>query len=306
MGLIPLLIALAAAGCVVAVVVGLSFMAQQTVVQQRLDQFSVAPGNLEEMELQLPFQERIIRPILRSISRFILSRTPQSTLDQIRRDLLVAGSPGGLDVRDFLGIKGISALAIGGLGFLILGQYYPPPQSILMGLALVLLGFYLPNFWLRSKIKSRQKEIQRALPDVLDLLSICVEAGLGFDGAISKVTEKWQNALTFEFGRVLSEIRMGKSRRDALRDMVARTDVPDVASFIAAVIQADQLGVSIGNVLLNQADQMRVKRRQRAEELAHEAPVKMIFPMVLLIFPALWVVILGPAVPSLIGGLGAR
>ena len=169
-----------------------------------------------------------------------------------------------------------------------------------------MLGFYLPNLWLNRKITQRKAEITRALPDVLDLLTISVEAGLGFDAAIHKVTEKWDNALTREFRRVLSEMRMGKARRDALRDLVTRTDVADVNTFIAAIIQADQLGVSISNVLHVQAEQMRTRRRQRAEEAAHKAPIKMIFPMVFLIFPAMYVIILGPAIPTMLNSFGIK
>jgi len=157
-------------------------------------------------------------------------------------------------------------------------------------------GFFMPVIWLGSRIRSRQSEIVRALPDALDLLTICVEAGLGFDAAISKITEKWEDPLSMEFGRVIQEIQLGKLGREALRDMSDRMDVPDVTTFIAAVVQAQQLGVSMSKVLRIQSDQMRMRRRQRAEEKAHQAPVKMLFPMAFLIFPALFIVLLGPAV----------
>jgi tight adherence protein C len=150
--------------------------------------------------------------------------------------------------------------------------------------------------WLKSKITRRQQAILRALPDALDLLVICVEAGLGFDAAMGKVYEKWDNELAVAFGRVLREIQLGKVRREALRDMSGRMDVPDVTGFIAAIIQADQLGVSMSKILRVQSDQMRVKRRQRAQEKAHQAPVKMMLPMVFLIFPSLWIVLLGPSI----------
>jgi tight adherence protein C len=159
------------------------------------------------------------------------------------------------------------------------------------------LGFYLlPTLWLSSQIRRRQTEIVKALPDALDLLTISVEAGLGFDAALSKVAEKWDNELSLAFNRVIQEIRVGKLRREALRDMAENMDVPDVTSFVAAIIQADQLGVSISKVLRIQSEQMRIRRRQRAEEKAHQAPVKMLFPMVFLIFPALFIILLGPAV----------
>jgi tight adherence protein C len=155
--------------------------------------------------------------------------------------------------------------------------------------------------WLGSKITRRQQAILKALPDALDLMSICVSAGLGFDQAMGKVYEKWENDLAVAFGRVLREIQLGKLRREALKDMTERMDVPDVTAFTAAVIQADQLGVSMTKILRVQSDQMRVKRRQRAQEKAHQAPVKMMIPMVLLIFPSLWIVLLGPAIIFMLG-----
>ena len=155
--------------------------------------------------------------------------------------------------------------------------------------------------WLSRQIKSRQENIWRPRPDALDMLVICVEAGLGFDMAMGKVYEKWENELAIAFGRVLREIQLGKMRRDALRDMANRMDVPDVTAFVAAIIQADQLGVSMAKILRFQSDQMRVKRRQRAQEKAHQAPVKMMIPMVFLIFPSIWIVLLGPSLIILFG-----
>jgi tight adherence protein C len=160
--------------------------------------------------------------------------------------------------------------------------------------------------WLSSRIKRRQNNIIKALPDALDLLVICVEAGLGFDMAMGKVYEKWENELAIAFGRVLREIQLGKLRREALRDMARRMDVPDVTAFVAAIIQADQLGVSMSKILRVQSDQMRTKRRQRAQEKAHQAPVKMMLPMVFLIFPTIWIVLLGPSIIMLFGSTEAN
>jgi tight adherence protein C len=153
--------------------------------------------------------------------------------------------------------------------------------------------------WLSSKVTRRQQAVIRALPDALDLMSIAVEAGLGFDQAMTQVSTKWDNELSLAFGRVIREIQLGKSRREALRSMAESIDVADVTSFTAAIIQADQLGVSIARVLKIQADQMRIKRRQRAQEKAQQAPIKMMIPLVTLIFPSIWLVILGPAAVSL-------
>jgi tight adherence protein C len=192
----------------------------------------------------------------------------------------------------------------GGLGalvaFVLLKEGFTTSMGILIGGAA--LGYFLPVLQLRQKIRKRQENILKALPDALDLLTICVEAGLGFDMAMGKVYEKWENELALAFGRVLREIQLGKLRREALKDMSTRMDVPDVNSFTAAIIQAEQLGVSMAKILRVQADQMRTKRRQRAQEKAQQAPVKMMIPMVLLIFPSIWIVLLGPAALKIVGG----
>jgi tight adherence protein C len=163
-----------------------------------------------------------------------------------------------------------------------------------------LLGFQIPKTCLSSRITRRQKEIRKAMPDALDLLTICVEAGLGFDAAMQKVFEKWDNELARAFGRVIREIQLGKLRREALRDMANRLGVEEMTSFVAAVIQSEQLGVSMAHVLRIQSDQMRVRRRQMAEEEAHKAPIKMLIPMALLIFPSICIVLMTPAVIRLL------
>jgi tight adherence protein C len=210
---------------------------------------------------------------------------------------VLAGSP--LEVRDFLGAKGLLAIALGGGALLLSPILRLGGSSLLWAFVAAALGFYLPNLILARSIKARQKLVQRALPDTLDLLTICVEAGLGFDAAIQRVVEKRDDALSHEFGRVLSEMRVGRSRRDALRSLTERTDVQDVHTFVSAIVQSEQLGVAISKVLFTQADQMRVRRRQRAEEAAHKAPIKMLFPMAFLIFPALFIVLLGPTLPRI-------
>jgi tight adherence protein C len=146
-------------------------------------------------------------------------------------------------------------------------------------------------------VRERQSQIARALPDALDMMSICVDAGLGFEAAIQKVAIQWDNELALEMRRVISEIRVGVTRSEALRHLAERTGVTDIANFVAVLIQADLLGIAIRNVLHTQAEQMRVRRRQRAQEAAQKAPLKMLFPMTLFIFPAMFVVILGPAIP---------
>jgi tight adherence protein C len=164
-------------------------------------------------------------------------------------------------------------------------------------------GFYVPHIMLSTRITRRQKEIRNAMPDALDLLTICVEAGLGFDAAMSKVAEKWETELALAFARVIREVQLGKVRREALKDMSDRLGIAELTSFVAAIIQSEQLGVSMSKVLRIQSDQMRLKRRQRAEEEAHKAPIKMIIPLALLVFPSIMIIILTPAVIQIMGSL---
>ncbi len=255
--------------------------------------------SLEEIELEQPFSERVLKPLGRWLGELALKFTPQNAIETAQRNLELAGRPGGLEASTFVALRFVSLIVFGGGTFLLLRISHNKSfhsKALLFGIIFAVLGYYLPDLWLKSKIRRRQENILRALPDALDLLTICVGAGLGFDGAMSKVVEKWDNELAFEFGRVLREIQLGKSRREALRDMADRVGLPEMSSFVAAIIQSEQLGVSLGKVLLIQAENMRTKRRQRAEEKAHQAPVKMLFPLVFLVMPALFIVLLGPAV----------
>jgi tight adherence protein C len=290
---------------VLLIFLGLSLGARPSAVQSRLETYGSRPRTLAEMEMEQPFSERVIAPSLRGLANFIARFAPQRNIEEMRRKLDLAGNPNNWTAADLLGVRGISAIITATIIFLIvflIGTTFL--NSILFTIAGAVLGFYFPLFWLNLKIRQRKHEIQKALPDALDLLTISVEAGLGFDAAMQKVTEKWDNELSRAFARVGAEIRLGKLRREALRDMADRTDVPDVKNFIAAVIQADQLGVSLAKVLRIQSDQMRIKRRQRAEEQAAQAPVKMLFPLVFLIFPSIFIVLLGPAVLIFVTGGG--
>lgn len=190
-------------------------------------------------------------------------------------------------------IIGISLAVLGGLiGIPLHLSLIPRIQVILIGF---IIGFLCPNYWLKVKVKQRNEEIVRTLPDILDLIMVSVEAGLGLDAAIMKVVEKQKGILAQEFNTVLQEINVGKQRRDALRDMSKRNNVEDLNNVIAALVQADQLGISMGSVLRNQSDQIREKRKQRAQEQAQKAPVKIMIPLVFFIFPSIFIVILGPA-----------
>lgn len=273
----------------------------------RLSQYGTRPRTLEEIELSQPFTERVISPLIRSIAQFLARIQPQQNSENMRHRLELAGNPNNWTPMDFLGVRGLVALLVAGVVTLYFFALHIDPAIYLALLgAGVLVGFFIPNYWLTLKTRARQKEIQNALPDALDLLTISIEAGLGFDAAMAKVAEKWDNELSQAFGRAIAEVRVGKLKREALRDMANRTDVPDMNNFIAAVIQADQLGVSMGRVMRIQSEQMRTRRRQRAEEKARQAPVKMMFPLAFLIFPAILIVLLGPAVLKFVtgGGLG--
>lgn len=267
----------------------------------RLSEFSYegdAPS-LDEIELSQPFIERIIFPILRKIGESAAKNTQQNVMLELNRKIELAGMAGQLDAAVLLSARFFAA-AILGAGtffmcmFTILHQTFT--QSILWALLLGVLGYFFPQIWLGDQIKKRQKSIKQDMPDALDLLTICVEAGLGFDAAMANVAKKWDSELSMAFGRVISEIRLGKTRRDALKSMAERIDLPEMSSFVAAIIQSEQLGVSMSKVLRIQSEQMRMLRRQYAEELAHQAPVKMLIPMISLIFPSIFIVLLTPAV----------
>jgi tight adherence protein C len=261
--------------------------------------------SLEQIELAQPFSERVIMPFMRRLGEVSTRFTPQNVLEQTRKKLELAGNPGRMDASTFMILHFVAAAFLGGLIFVIslFSHTFTLPIKILLIAVFTVLGYFLPDLLLKSRIDSRQKSVRRAMPDALDLLTICVEAGLGFDAAMSKVHEKWDNELAMAFGRVIREIQLGKLRRDALRDMAERLGIAEMTSFVAAVVQSEMLGVSMAKVLRIQSDQMRVRRRQYAEEQAHKAPIKMIFPMGLLIFPALMIVLLTPAALRLMGSL---
>lgn len=256
---------------------------------------------LEEIELSQRFFDRIVLPAFNRVGSFASKFTPKATLQSARHRLDMAGNPMQMDPAFFLGLRFILAVVF---GVLIITMYLLGGRNMAQGLGFAalftIIGFFFPDLWLSGRIKSRQKTVFRSMPDALDLLTICVEAGLGFDSALSRVHKKWENDLSLEFGRVIQEIRLGKLRRDALRGMSERLGVPEMTSFVAAVIQSDQLGVSMAKVLRIQSNQMRVRRRQMAEEEAHRAPIKMVFPIALLIFPSIMIILLGPAAMLLI------
>lgn len=307
--LILLVVAGVIAGAVVLVVAGVRKSKSREVdpLEERLAEFSQRGEavSLEDIELSQPFTDRVIMPMMRKLGELSSKFTPQHVLEQTRRKLELAGNPGRIEASTFMVLHFVAAGVFGGLVLLLslFSKTFTLPIKMLMVVGFTLIGYFFPDLWLKSTIDKRQKSVRKAMPDALDLLTICVEAGLGFDAAMSKVNEKWDNELSLAFGRVIREIQLGKIRRDALRDMADRLGLAEMTSFVAAVIQSETLGVSMAKVLRIQSDQMRMKRRQRAEEEAHKAPIKMIFPMGLLIFPALMIVLLTPAGLKLYGSL---
>jgi len=254
--------------------------------------------SLEQIEMQQSFSERVVVPFLQRIGDLSTSFTPQKVLQDTTKKLEIAGNPGRIDAPTFLATRFVVAGFFGGI-LLMVGLFapnrWPLGQVILVVVIFVVIGFFFPQLWLQSRINARQNDIRKAMPDAMDLLTICVEAGLGLEAAMSKVSEKWENQLSLAFLRTIREIQLGKLRRDAMRDMAERVGLPEMTSFVAAIIQSEILGVSLAKVLRIQSDQMRVRRRQRAEELAHAAPIKMIIPLAFLDFPAIFIILLTPA-----------
>jgi tight adherence protein C len=216
-------------------------------------------------------------------------------MDKKQHQLVLGGSPANMDAPAFTVVKLLGALVGIVLGFLVVDFGASSFQRIFLFVMPIVLGFFGPDAWLRRKTDERRVSMQKALPDVLDLMVISVEAGLGFDSALSRVVATVPGPLSEEFFRMLQETRVGVSRRDAMRHLMVRSDLVVLRSFLLAMIQADAFGVTIANVLRVQADEMRIKRRQRAQEKAFAAPVKLVFPLVFCIFPALFIVLLGPA-----------
>ncbi len=292
---------------IVLVIIGIRHPGTDTNQQlfERLDEFSLTGEqvDLEKLEMNLPFTERVIYPIARKLGEFTLRFTPQNWLNSTTRKLELAGRTSKMDATVFITLEFIIGGIVGLATFLLLrflGNNITIGRIFLFTIVMALLGFYLPQYQLSRSITKRQNEIRKGLPDALDLLTICVEAGLSFDGAMAKVAEKWDNEISMAFARVIQEIQLGKLRREALRDMQANVGVSEMTSFVAAIIQSELLGVSMAKVLRVQADQMRVRRRQLAEEEAHKAPIKMLIPMVFLMFPSILIILMTPAILQII------
>ncbi len=295
----PLILALFAGLGVLMIFIGLARTPSTNtaaMVQQRLSVYGgEKPATLEEMELQRPFSERFLRPAIERLGSLLSRSTPQKARQNLMNRLDLAGRPGNLTPEDFPAVRIVAAGVMAAIG-LLLGLLLANPVYLIVSLAGgAILGYYLPVLWLKQKVDARRSEIQKGLPDAMDLLVIAVDAGLGFDAALARVTDKYRNALSDEFAKVLREVSLGRPRLEAMDEMGRSSGVEDLHNFIQAIIQSEQFGTGIGKILRIQADEMRRKRRQRAQEKAAQATLKMMLPMVGCIFPTLWIVLLGPA-----------
>ncbi|MFC2029564.1 type II secretion system F family protein [Chloroflexota bacterium] len=277
-------------------------------VRDRLDGYLGEVDITEEQDMRLPFSVRVLKPLLMRLLNVLGRLVPKRNMERTAVIMQQAGEPGGLTVLDFYGLRMLFAIVVGIGCYVVMSRSFPFAEAARNALVGCLFGYFLPSMWLSRRAKGRQHQIVRAMPDALDMLTIGVEAGLAFESALLVVGQKWDNALTREFARSVAEMRVGIPRDEALQRMAERVGVQELTTFVAILVQSSQLGVSISEVLHTQAAEMRLRRRQRAEELARQAGIKMIFPLTFLIFPAMLVVILGPSLPAfksfLGGGMG--
>ena len=270
--------------------------------RQRLDGLTRGASD-PQVKIENPtFGQRVLGPLVHGAAEGFGGLLPKSLLSGVQQKLIYAGEP--MTMQGFLTMVLVSTIASTGLAAMIVVVSGASISVMTLGLAgaVALIGFYLPFYLVGSRAKARQNSIIKSLPDAFDLITTCVEAGLGLDAALARVAEKVKGAFSDELSRALRDVALGKSRRDALKEVGERTGVPDLIQFTNAVIQAEAMGSSVGTVLRVQADQLRVKRRQRAEQAAYKAPVKMLFPLVMFIFPTLFIVILGPAIITIMNG----
>ncbi len=297
---LALVIAMMVFSAVVFAVLGLAAngrSANSVAARERLEGFKRGGADAQPVApARVGFGGRVMKPLLGGAAEGFGSILPRGMLKGVEKKLVYAGEP--MNMHGFLTMVLVSTSASVGLGIMIVLVTGAKLGLLPLGLLALstLIGFYMPFYMIGSRAKQRQNAIIKSLPDAFDLITTCVEAGLGLDAALSRVAEKVEGPFANELSRALRDIALGKSRRDALKELGERTGVPDLIQFTNAVIQAEAMGSSVGQVLRVQADQLRIRRRQRAEEAAYKAPVKMLFPLVLCIFPTLFIVILGPAI----------
>ena len=306
---LAVVLGLVAAAGVVAMVLGLRSVPRSDadVVETRLRAYGGAqPITLAELELAEPFSQRVLIPWLHRLGRLMERMTPANVQDDVHRKLMLASRPLGLSASDFTAIRWVLTVILGvvclGIGSLTRNAIVTAAGALLG----TVLGLYLPVVWLNGLVRTRRREIQSALPDAMDLLTVTVEAGLSFDAAMARVAEKYENPLAAEFARVLQEARLGRPRLESLDDMGRRCGVEDLHNFVQAVIQSEQMGSSISKILHIQSEEIRRKRLQKAQERGAQASLKMLLPMVGCIFPSLWVILLGPAALMVADAVGKK
>ena len=270
------------------------------IISSRLQSIKDSRAKNENDELDQPLISRVIRPFLDYLSKAVMRITPKEMISSLESKITKAGNPWDLVVKDWINLQAVLVIGIPVITYIALrNSGIPAGTRLMLLIAEAALDLSFRDSYL-ARCTARQKTILNSLPDVIDLITVIVEAGLGFDGALMKVVEKKPGPLAEEFDRVLQEIKVGRKKKDALRDMVNRLDIQDFTTFVGAIIQADQFGVGIAQVLRIQSEQIRLKRKQRAQERAMKVPVRMLIPMVVFIFPTLFVVLLGPVVIKLI------
>ncbi len=292
---------------IVAIVLSVRWLRTNT-LSRRLVQYVEAPlettgshrlaVNVQPRVITGSFTSRTVIPAVKWIGGLFGRITPSSAIDSIAKKLVIAGNPMGLGAREYYGISMASTLLGVYLAFIIFRRG-TTAMNVSLSILILIFFYYFPKAWLNNRVASRQNRVRKGLPDALDMLSVCATAGLGFDQSLQRVSEYWDTPIGHEFSRVVNEMEMGLSRREALRNMSDRLEIREIASFVALILQTEQLGMSISDTLHAQAEQMRIERRFRAQEQAQKAPIKMLIPMATLIFPALLAVILGPAIPTL-------
>ena len=297
---------------VVAFVFALTVSKNEAVLKKRIEELDNQRDDAESSSSRrniedLPLKERLFYPYVMKMSKVMMRLTPQSYMDNLNEKMTLAGNPKGMTGSELIGIQGLFGVVFPlffSIFLIVLGA--DTLGVLLLFVVFGGLGMVLPSFFIGKRIKQRQEEIRKRLPFTLDLLTVSVDAGLGFDSAMDKVSETMDGAMALELNRVLTEIRIGKSRKEALRNMVDRTEVKELSQFVVAIIQADRLGVGLSKLLKVQSKQMRQSAKQKAQEKAFKAPVKMLFPMIFFIFPAIFVILLGPAIlylPEVFGSM---
>ncbi|MGB7115624.1 MAG: type II secretion system F family protein [Anaerolineales bacterium] len=305
--LLPLFAILVVLFGFVALIVGLR-LSTSSELDRRLQDFVIEPvttrPRFEEEtfyrrpEISGSILTRTIDPLFRGLGMFFSRLIPGGSIEDLDRQMVIAGNPLGLRGREFAGMRVIFLLLGGFLAYVIITRF-DGIVSFIVAIGAAMLIFFLPKLWLRTVVRGKQENIRRHLPDAMDMLSVCADAGLGFDQSLQRVSESWEGPIAIEFVRVVNEMNMGETRASAMRSMAERLDVPEVSSFVAVILQSYELGMGIAETLHAQADQMRTERRYWAQEQARKMPTKMLFPLMLLILPAMFAVIMGPTIPAL-------